>query len=300
MIQLLEFTALQANIMAVLLPIISVCLFILIIPAMKNGSGSKVRRYISYLINPPKLSDTAPKEGVDSLWRRNKVRLFFYYLGAILFLTIFMIGEFYEVMIDLLLPVQQGITGNMREITNVAFQSLFNAGWIGSLPWIGLISYHETWNWVYFTAAFTDNVDFLGTMNAFLILFSIVVGLVYLAPLVIKTIRHSFLPSMFYFLTGMTIFTKAAISSLAYATVIAFGSLKLDYLSVVATGSMIPGLPFAIAILTLIVLAMFGFFMILGRRLWRIYYPDSESRKWFMLYVAVSFWLGFVFSILVV
>jgi hypothetical protein len=105
---------------------------------------------------------------------------------------------------------------------------------------------------------------------------------------------------MFFFMSGMAIATKAAIGSLAYAIVLAFGNVELEYTAIVATGDMIPGLLGVIASVFLIVLGMFGFFLMFGRRLWKIYYDDSASRKWFMVYITLSFLLGLVITMLVV
>ena len=302
-----DLTIFQATIIAIVLPFAALCLFILIIPRLRNGSGSRLRRYLSYLITPPRLGseisqspedDTKLKLVVSS--RADKVRLFFYYLGVVLFLTSFMIGEFYEVMIDLLLPVTQGSTGETRIALMVIFQSPFSAEWLGSLPWMGVNTYHETWSWVFFTAAFTDNPSFLSTVIIFLTQISIGVGLVFLAPLAIKRIRHSFLPSMFFFMTGMTIFTKAAISWFAYGIALAFGNAELEYITLGATGDMIPGLSNVIAIGFPIVLAMFTFFIVIGRKLWQVHYADSKSRTWFLVYIALSFWLGLALTIMLV
>ena len=305
--QILELTTIQANLIAITLPIVIVCLFLLIIPWLKKESPSRLRRYLSYLFNPPQLGSHENESQKENVVRRHtliereeKVRLYFYYLAIVLFLVSFIIGEFYEVIFDLLLPVSQGSTGELREVTNVIFQNPFSAGWIGTLPWMGLVTYHETWSWIYFTAAFTDNPDFLGTVIIVQILISIGVGLVFLVPLAIKEIRHSFLSSMFFFTTGMTIFTKSATSSFAYALALAFNNAELEYISIVATGSMIPGLTSVIAILFTIVLAMFALYIILGRKLWQVFYTDSKSRTWFMMYIVLSFLLGIALTIMVV
>ena len=288
---ILSFT--QAAIVAVALPITLAALFYFIIPRLRNESDSRIRRYLSYLITPPRIDS-------DSLWRKDKVRLYFYYLGFILFLVSFTIGEFYEVMMDLLLPVSQGSTGEMRLALSVIFESAFSAGWVGSLPWMGVIAYHETWTWIFLTAGFTDNPNFLPSVIIILTLISIGVGLAFLVPLAIKRIRQAFLPSMFFFLTGMTIFTKPAISCLAYAIALAFGNIELEYITLSAIGSMIPGLSTVIAVMLPIVLAMFVFYVILGRKIWRVYYIDSKSGTWFMVYIALCFCSGIILTIMVV
>lgn len=307
MIQFLELTVDQATIIAIALPIVAACLFILITPRLKTGSGSKLRRYLSYLITPPQIdtststtSEDDSDQAQESGWRKTKVKIFFYYLGIALFLVSFMIGEFYEVVFDLLLPVQQGSTGEFRTVTSIVFQTPYNAGWIGSLPWTGLISYHEAWSWIYFTAAFTDNPDFLGSVVTALLQISIVVGFVYLVPLAIRRIRHSFLPSMFFFMTGMMIFTKIAIGGLAYALALAFGNAELKYGSLIVNGGMIPDLIEVIAVGVPIVFAMFAFFILLGRKIWQVHYSDSKSRNGFMTYITLSYWLGLALTILLV
>ena len=298
-----SFTFIQAVVIAIALPIATISLFYLIVPRLKEMSGSRVRRYLSYLITPPRIGTESQGDGEnqssDMSWRRDKVRLYFYYLAVVLFLVSFTISEFYEVMMDLLLPVTQGSTGEMRIASTVIFESAFSAGWIGSLPWIGVNAYHETWNWVFFTAAFTDNPNFLSSLIITMTLVSIGVGLVFLAPLAIKRIRHSFLPSMFFFTTGLAIFTKAVNSCLAYALALA-GGVELEYITLTATSSMIPDLLTVIVIMFPAVLATFAFFIILGRKLWKTHYTDSKSRTWFMVYIALSFVIGIGLTIMMV
>lgn len=310
MIQLIEFNIDQATIIAIALPIVAICLFILINQSIKKGSGSRLRRYLSYLVKPPRIGSLKSQddnvEGRSaSLWREIKVRLFFVYLAIALFLISFMISEFYQIMMDISFPVGQGSTGEIRTVTSVVFMSPFNAGWIGAFPWYGQLpapaglgTYHTSWSWIFITAAFTDNPDFLNTMVTVMLSNSIIVGLVFLAPLASKTIRHSFLPSMFFFLTGMMVFTKAAVSCMAQATVLALGG-QIQYGIMIVSGDMIPNLIQGIIIGFPIVLAMFALFIMLGRKLWKVHYPDSKSRTWFMVYIAIVFWFGLALTMLV-
>ncbi|TFG32729.1 hypothetical protein EU528_02720 [Candidatus Thorarchaeota archaeon] len=307
MMAFLEFTLDQATIIAILLPIVAVCVSIIVIPWMKNGSGSKFRRYLSYLINPPAIGtnqtdipESETEQADTTVRREDKVRLYFYYLAIVLFLVSFIIGEFYEVMIDLSLPVNQGSTGEFRTVTSIILQSPFNAGWIGVLPWVGFSSYHETWNWILFTTALTDNPHFLSTLVTVLVPISIVVGCVFLAPLTIRSIRHSFLPSMFFFMTGMTIFTKAALGYFAGALKLLFSSIEYQYLNVAVTGNMIPNFSGVMTSCILLVLPMYVLFVVLGRKLWNVYYTDSESKTWFTVYITLSFWIGLILMVVVV
>jgi len=311
MIQFLEFTIDQAIIIAIALPIVAVCLISLVILCFRNGSGSMLRRYLSYLVSPPQIgshSSVTPEDDKGqehtARWREIKVKLFFFYLGTAIFLISITIGEFYEVIFDIILPVSQGSTEEMRILTSVIFQSPFSAGWTGSLPWYGQLplpsglgTYHESWSWIFATAAFTDNPNFLGSVVTLLLLMSIGVGFVFLLPLAIKRIRHSFLPSMFFFMTGMVIFTKAAIGCMAQVLALAYGNSTIQYGLLVITGDMIPDLSQVLAIGIPIILALFALFTLLGWKLWQKHYTDMGSRRWFMLYVALSYWLGLALTI---
>jgi len=242
-----------------------------------------------------------------AFWREIKVRLFYVYIGIAVFLVSYIISEFYEVFLDILLPVTQGSTGEARTITSVIFQSPFNAGWIGSMPWYGafplpssLGTYHESWNWIFFTAAFTDNPYFLEQIVTTLLIFSFMAGLAFLSPLAIRTIRHSYLPSVFFFVTGMALFTKSVFGCLAQAFALSSGYTQIQYGIYIVTGEMIPNLIQAFAIGLPIILAIFAIFILLGRKLADVHFTDSRMKSWFTLYIAAVYWLGFAITIIVV
>lgn len=300
MIQLLELSVNLATIIAIILPVVVVCLFLILNPWLKTGGESKLRRYLSYLVSPPQIGPTNSEVSPEEKWRNTKVKLFFYYLGVVILLASLAIAEFYEVMFDLLLPVSQGSTGEGRIVTTVIIQTPYVAGWFGSLPWSGLMTYHETWNWIFLTAAFTDNPAFLGTIIVVEMLISIGFGLVFLVPLATKRIRQSFLSAMFFFITGMMISSKTAINCLGYALALVFGGAELHYGNMTATGSMIQGVLNVLAFNIPIVLVMFTFFIVLGRKLWRNYYPDPSATRWFMIFVALCFWGSLGITILMV
>ena len=305
MIQMLEVGADLVTIIALALPLIAICLCILIIPSLRKSTGSKIRRYLSYLITPPQIGSLKTDEP-ETLWRQIKVRLFFVYIGIAIFLISFMIGEFYQVILDIILPVTQGSTGATRVVSSVVFQSPFSAGWVGSLPWYGAFplpglidTYHEPWRWIFATAAFTDNPNFMDSMVTVMLLFSAIAGFVYLLPLASKTIRRSFLPSMFFFMTGMMVFTKSAIDAFAQACALAFLNAQIRFGLLVITGDMIPNLIQGILVSIPIILVMFGIFSLIGWKLWKVHYSDSRSRKWFILFISLSFWVGLVLTIFV-
>ena len=302
MLLFLELPVDLAILTAIVLPIIAVCFFIFAIPWLRNGSSSKIRRYLSYAITPPGSSDerSEMKDENSAISSSDKNKLYFYYLGIALFLVSFIIAEFYQVMIDVALPVSQSNTGDSRIVTSIIFPSLFNAGWVGSLPWFGVIGYHGTWDWIFFTAGITDNPGFLSAIVTTLIMFSAGVGCVYLAPLAIRSIRQSFIPAMFLFMTGMAIFTKATIGYFAGALRLLFSTIEFPYTSIIVTGSMIPNYSGVITGCIMLSLTLFAFFVVLGRRLWKVYYEDIRSRNWFTVYIALSFWIGLLITVVVV
>lgn len=175
------------------------------------------------------------------------------------------------------------------------------------MPWYGgfptpsaLGTYHETWSWIFITASYTDNPFFLQTVISSLLGASFIFGLMFLAPLGIKTIRHSFVPSMFFLMSGMTIFSKAVFGCFAQAWALLFCDASITYGVVSATGDSMPNLIDAISYGIPIILAMFALFILLGNRLWKTHYDDSESRTWFLVFITLSYWIGLALTILVV
>ncbi|MFX0055644.1 MAG: hypothetical protein ACFFAX_14240 [Promethearchaeota archaeon] len=304
---LLELPIFHASILGLTLPLLALCLFVLVIPWLRKENGSGVRRYLSYLVTPPRIGSLRNESSDTALWKEIKVRLFFVYLGVALFLISFMICEFYEVFMDTLLPVTQGSTGESRIVTSVVFQNPFTAGWVGSMPWYGglpapsaLGTYHETWSWIFITDAYTDNPLFFETVLTSLLVLSFIIGLVFLAPLGIRTIRHSFVSSMFFLLTGMMVFSKAAFGCFAQAWVLLYNDASITYGVLSATRSMFPSLADAISFGAPIILAMFALFIVIGNKLWKMYYDDSGSRTWFLVFITMSYWIGLALTILVV
>ena len=94
------FSYVQAAVVAIALPIVAVGLFYLLIPRLKERSGGRLRRYLSYSITPPRIGSDSPEDEEmqtpDMPWRNDKIRLYFYYITAVLFLVSFTISEFYD------------------------------------------------------------------------------------------------------------------------------------------------------------------------------------------------------------
>jgi hypothetical protein len=235
------------------------------------------------------------------------MRLGFVYLGIGLFLISFIIAEFYEVLLDIQLPVTQGSTGDERIVSSLVFQSPFIAGWIGSMPWYGSFplplgwgTYHESWDWIFFTAAVTDNPNFMGSVATLMLLMSFLVGSVFLAPLISKGLRKSFLSSLFFFVTGMAVLTKTTLGFLAQALVLFYGNAQLQIGALIVTGPMIPDLNEMVSWGLIFAVGLYILFSALGWKLWQQHYQDIKSRLWFLGFITVSYWLGLILMVLTV
>jgi len=237
-------------------------------------------------------------------------RILFIYGGIFLFLLGNLIGEFYFIFTDISLPVTQGSSGETRIWSNIVFNSPFSGGWMGFFPWYGnfplppknLDSFHETWSWIFFTTTNTDNPAFLDTTVWVILLGSFLSGLLFLIPLVFSVIRKSFLPSIFFFSTGMLITMKSIFScfSQSFRLELASGSITYGIQTITKENlvNITNLLESFILPLLFIMLIMFGFFILLGRKIWRHHYPNHKfSHYWFMLYITLSFWGSLVILI---
>ncbi|MHA2602397.1 MAG: hypothetical protein AM324_009740 [Candidatus Thorarchaeota archaeon SMTZ1-83] len=310
---ILELTSFQAILLAFALPILLVSLFVLLYPSLKNGTGSRIRRYLSYTIVGPNIGPLNPQkedspDGYREYLRRQlKLRLYLVYLAIGLFVLGSFVAEFYHVMSDLSLHVSQGSTGIARTWSSVAFLNLFDAGWVGSLPWYGAIPlppanapvFHDPWSWVFFTDTITDNPVFFESRVQGMLLMSAIVGLVFLLPLGFRTVRESFVPSLFYLTTSMLMTSRAILGLFAQGLSLGLGG-SIQYGIMVVTGVNFPGLDLLqlVAVVMPIILALYAIFLFVGRRIWQIHYPsDHQSRRWFALYVSISYWLSLLLTI---
>jgi hypothetical protein len=298
--------------LAYLLLIIPLVVSFLLYWISKRGNSSKINRFVSkYIIQPlpldplhPEISEYSSDPKMRSKFTQQlSYRLILIYGGIFLFILGNLIGEFYLLFADLSQSITQGTTGSQRVWSNIVFSSPFNGGWMGFFPWYGgmplppinLDSYHDPWSWILFTASSTDNPAFVDDMVWRVLLGSILSGFVFLTPLVFSFIRKSFLPSMFFFFTGMLTSMKAIFSCFGQAFKLEFtsGSItygiktitKKDLMSITdLLGSFILPLLF-------ISIVFFLLFSFLGNKIWRSHYSEqSGSHNWFRLFLTLSYW----------
>ena len=277
---------------------------------------SKVKKFASKFFIAPypleplhtELSDASDlSEMKNTFTRQLSYRILLIYGGIILFFLGNLIGEFYFILSDISLPINQGSTGDLRVWNSIVFNSPFSGGWMGFFPWYGnfplppmyLDTFHETWGWIFFTSTITDNPAFLDSMVWSILIGSMLSGLLFLVPLLFGVIRKSFLPSMFFFSTGMLTTMKGIFSCFSQAFKLEFASGSVTYGIQTITKKNLESttdlLESFVLPLLFVILILFVFFVLLGHKLWRHHYPSHQfSHYWFMFYITLCFWASLV------
>lgn len=86
---------------------------------------------------------------------------------------------------------------------------------------------------------------------------------------------------------------------IAQAYALAFLNKQISFGLFIITPDLLPGLLQGILFGSPILLAMFGLFLLIGWKLRKVHYPDVNSRKWFMLFISLSFWGGLALTMFV-
>jgi hypothetical protein len=105
---------------------------------------------------------------------------------------------------------------------------------------------------------------------------------------------------MFFFMTGMTIFSKAVVGGLAHALALFFGDVQLQIGALIVSGGMIPDLNQVVVWGLIFAIGLYGFFSAIGWKLWQQHYPDRKSRIGFLGFITLSYWLGLILTVLMV
>ena len=236
-------------------------------------------------------------------------RLVIMYLILMVFLLSNIVATFNYVMADVILPVNQGSTGDLRTWSAILLNTPFSGGWLGTFPWYGndllppltVDTFHETWDWVYFLIPVSDNPNLAATLIPFLLIMPMVMGLIYLIPLARRSIRESYLPSLLLFNFGMLTVMYGMFNCFAVSLYLLDPLASITYGLYTVSAASMSGIPaLMVPILTLAFLGFFLIFMVLGRKLGRIHYPESQkAQRFFMMFVALTYWLSLFFVILV-
>jgi len=308
---LLELTISQATAFAILVPIISVALTASLYLFAKRNPSNRFGRVASILTKPiplktlrPESAESSSVNDAQTYLRKQLVnRYFLIILLLALFLVSNLLATFYHIMCDYSINIiDPGFVSSTWE--NIVIESPFKGGWYGSLPWYGdrflppegAIVYHETWNWIYFSAGITDDLTFFTGATNIVLIMTILFGLVFLLPLIIKPIRKSFSQSLFFYLTGMLVSTRGIFGYFCQAWKLEYESSYLQYGIRLVTSGQLQVTTEAAIISNLfpIIVILFAIFVAGGGLLWKKHYPNHRrSYLLFMGYIAISYWASF-------
>jgi hypothetical protein len=298
------------------IPILMIVFSYLIYRISDKESPNKIRCYLVRLIEPVKL-DTLSDEKLSQLADEEKrgylkeelgLRLAVVYLALGVFILCNMIGTYYYIMGDLIETITQGSTGLERTWSSLVINTPFSGGWYGSLPWyghsllppLGSDTFHDVWSWVFFTSAITDNPDFIPSFFPGYTLTTMVIGASFLVPLLHRSFRESFVPSLFLFNTGMLTITSSLFSCFARAWQIQFGSISIRFGLFEVSAEEFGDLPMQVVstyfpVISILFLAFLGLGWLLGRVHYR---EQKKSHILFVLYIAATYWLSLFFTML--
>ncbi len=305
---LLELSADVASILIILIPILTIVCSLFLIKFSSEESPNRVRRLFGYLKKPPEIKpiddeQLAQLQGIPLnkyLKDQLLIRLGFVYLLICVFILGSIIATFYYIMGDLLLPLGQGQTTDIRTWSSISIDTPFTGTWYGSFPWYGgdgfpLTDTHENpWSWFFFIAALTDNPDFVSTMFPIMLLIPVLVSLVFLAPLAFKSLRVAFVPSLVLFVTGMVTMTSSIFRCFAEVFSLEFGSASILSGIFEVTRIELQGLTTSvILVLVPIIILLFVVFLLLGRKFSTIHQNENNiSRNKLLLFIMCTYWMN--------
>jgi hypothetical protein len=287
-----------------LIPVLAISIALLL-PVLRGHTRSpRLIWVLDRLMHPPSfwspLDTSTSQEQPTGVSRKHLSFLSclaFLYLYIVLFVLGNIVGVFYSVATDISRSVTQGGTGLPRIVTGVLFQDPFHGGWTGDLPWYGALplplkgmnTYHETWEWIFFTGYFAGE-DFFLSMVQNVIGLTFIAGVIFLLPLLVRRIRTSFVPSLVFFFVGMTMATRALFGCFAQALELGYFGDTLQFGLLQLSGAAVPLDVLNIVIFTLLpfVGLMFVLFPVLGYVLWKQHYPgNKQSAVWFAVSVFI-------------
>jgi hypothetical protein len=314
---MIEIASSFVFIVALVVPIVLTCIIIIVEPWLKQQGKRGVRKYLSFLIIPPDVTSLELDEDttLNQMEKRNHlksqllVRLGFVYLIVILFLVCNLIAEFYYVVCDLLEHMGQSGTDLTRTWSSIVIYSPFLGGWLGSLPWYGQIPFpplnsnifHEPWNWRFFTLAFVDNPGFFPSTFAEMTQTSLMIGVIFLFPLILKSVRKSFVPSLFYLTSGMLIMTRSVFAGFGQAFRLLYFGETITYgigNVTIAMEQIQSHVWNSIAWNLILTIGFFVVFLLMSYKLSKSFFPENHGvRKWFIVSIVAIFWISFAFNV---
>jgi len=286
---MIELTSFQTIIIAVVIPVLSIGLSVLIGHVSKNRDLGLLNNFGSC--------------GADLVnFESIKSKLIMAYLLIILVLLSNTFAVFYQIVADLAMGlIDPGFVS--KTWTKIVIDSPFSGAWYGTLPWYGqkflptegAEIFHETWSWIFFSAGITDDASFFLGATQLVVITTMLLGLLFLIPLGVKSIRESFFTSLYLFNTGMLVTTRGVFGCFSQAWNLEFNNNYLIYGIRIVTGGQLQ-VTTELSVIATMLVAIFGFYFIflyIGGKLGRVYFFEKKGAKMmFMLFISLSYWLS--------
>ena len=321
-----ELGRISAILLATLIPISMILLALIFNYLAKKEGDSLLARFAKFVSKPfefkhllknqdlKELPETKVRKivGKELLYRMNLI-----YFLLLIFLFSSFLGELYQVLADrtLLIIFTNIVDGSSPPSSvwnSIIIESPFSSGFRGYQIWYGMYPnpilesqyYHNTWGWIFYTSGLFNNLfpnmqyDFFGTSvdsliftySSLIMVFTLIIGGLFLLPLLWKNIRQSFLASLLFFEAGMVIGTKGVFSCFAQAWKIEVNGNLLQYGAHIISKSTIAA-QWVILGLIPIIIGFYFLFLWIGKKLWKVHYSqtNSISKRTFLVFVSINY-----------
>lgn len=300
---LIELTVNQAVILAYTVPLVAFVSTILMDMYLKRTESGRLNSIFSFILHPFQFS----KNESDTSDMRKHLLLFLglMYTTIFIFLMVNIIAELYFVLGDAAFPVTQGSTGATAQISKIVIENPWWSGWYGDLPWYhgypyplpGTSTFHNTWEWILYTAFFVDNPVFLENFIFSINVLTLLAASVYWLPLLLRRIRDSFIPSFFFLSAGIFTYIRPSFGLFAQAYSFQFEGDVLQFGAIPRGGTEFVGNTamslMSSSILQIILIGVF--FIVAGGFLWKRHYDKSMKQSLrFMFMLAIGYALSFL------
>ncbi|MHA1907460.1 MAG: hypothetical protein ACW98Y_09220 [Candidatus Thorarchaeota archaeon] len=301
-----------------LIPILMYIFTILVVRFSDEDSASRFRKWLHTVRRPlgfkslsnEDIQQVAEEKRSQYVTREVLYRLVAVYLIIGVFLLSNIIGSFYHVIADVVQDIGNAGASEIRTWSAIVFATPFSGGWSGTFPWYGYglwplpypETYHEPWNWVFHTTALvTGNPNFFQNIAVDLILIPVIFGIILLIPLVRRSVREAFLPSLLHLHVSMLLFASTLFNCFAEAFKLAILASPITIGQYQTSAEDLNGLPLQILVTLLpVLIVVFLVYLGISYKLAQTHYGDSTKGMWlFVANTSVLYWLSLVLAILV-
>jgi len=327
----IEIHKVTAIVIAFLIPIIIIAFSFLISYLAKKNTNSRISKIARFLSEPLQFKPIIDNQEINELpeTKTRKIigkeilkRMNFVYFIVGIFLFCSFLGELYQVLADRTLlyifaQIVDGTSPPSSVWSSVIIESPFSSGFTGFQIWYAMYPnpilfeqyFHRTWEWIFYTSGLYNNLfpnmqyEFFGqpvntmvyTYSSLIMVFTIIIGAIFLLQLLWRNIRESFFASLFFFEAGMIIGTKGVFSCFAQAWQIEVNGNLLQYGAFVISKTTIAA-EWAILGLLPIIFGLYFLFLWIGKKIWQIHYSQTKSisKKTFLIFVSINYFIALI------